>query len=121
MTNKLTKFKAGELLAIHEEKSNQDYGWMSMLTAKDRYSQSRRSLMQVCTTYGVPTRCLAEGSQVLFSQPAFDHVLLTADELQNTNPEDTAQMRLETIKQEEEQKIREKYRREYEQKLNASL
>lgn len=121
MTTKLTKFKDGELLAIHQEKCNQDYGWMSMLTGKDRYSQSRRSILQICTAYGVPTRCLTETGQVLFSQPAFDHCLTVCKELQNTSNEDTTTMRLEKIKAEEEQKVREKYRRQYEEKLNASL
>ena len=77
-----------------------------MLRAKEVYSQSRSSLFNICTTYGIPMRQLSHHGQLLMSQPAFDHVLLTATELESTSETDTAMAKLERINKEAEDQAR---------------
>ena len=115
--NKLTKFKAADLMAIHNEKCNEGYGWLPMLRAKETYSANRSVLMRFCESYGVPTRQLDTRGQLLMSQPAFDYVLTMATELQGTHLEDNAIARLDSIRNQEEQVVRAKIRAEFEEKL----
>ena len=98
----LTKYKKADLIKIHTERATSSYHWISLLNAKAVYSQSRSSLFSICTTYGIPMRQLSHHGQLLMSQPCFDHVLLTASELESTSENDTAMAKLERINKEAE-------------------
>ena len=117
---KTTQFKEADLLKIHADRANENYHWLSILKAKEVYSQSKTSILDVCHTYGIPLRQLSTHGQLLMSQPCFDHILTHAKELASTSQEDTGQARLQRLRAEAENEVRADLKREFKAKLEAA-
>ena len=70
--------------------------------------------------YGLPQLVADSHSKPAYSLPALEAVLESVPEMHNTTFGDTNRDRLEQIKQEAEDEVREKLRSEFEAKITAN-
>jgi len=118
--SKLTQYDKQDLLKVHTDKATENYNWLSLIAAKQIYSQNRSAILNVCHTYGVPMRQLSDHGQLLMSQPAFDYVLTMTPELESTSEGDTAMAKLARISKEAEDEARAELKAEFKKKLEQA-
>jgi len=70
--------------------------------------------------YGLPQLVADSHAKPAYSLPALETILEAVPEMHNTTYDDTNRDRLEQLKQEAEDEVREKLRREFEAKITAN-
>ena len=109
-----------KLLQIHRDTRESGWSWATAAAIKDRYSISGQTLAMMHQRYGLPQLVADSHSKPAYSLPALEAVLESVPEMHNTTFGDTNRDRLEQIKQEAEDEVREKLRSEFEAKITAN-
>ena len=119
--NGITQYKPADLEKLHTDEATAGAsGWISLIRAKEVFSQSRSAIIDVCHTYHVPLRQLSNHGQLLMSEIAFNYVLTHTPELASTSEQDTGQARLQRLRSEAEQEVKAQMKKEYLAKLEAT-
>jgi hypothetical protein len=107
------------LMEVHKNTRESGFSWVSMADVKTTYQMRSQTLMELINKYGVPVIYNSSQTHPLVSLPALEYVLENATVLHSTSADDTAQNRLETLKAEAEEQVREKLRNELEAKFQS--
>jgi hypothetical protein len=107
------------LMQVHRERRESGFSWISAAAVKEIYQMRSSTLMELVNRYGIPMIYNSSQTHPLVSLPALEHVLEMATVLHSTSADDTAQNRLETLKAEAEEQVREKLRNELEAKFQS--
>jgi hypothetical protein len=108
------------LMEIHRKERQPGWSWATAPEIKERLSISGHTLGLLHQRYGLP-QLVADGhSKPAYSLVALEHILETVPEMISTSAQDTNRDRLEQIKQEAEDEVREKLRSEFEAKITAN-
>ena len=109
-----------KLIKIHRDTRESGWSWATAAVIKDRYSISGQTLAMMHQRYGLPQLVADSHAKPAYSLPALEIILESVPEMHNTTFDDTNRDRLEQIKQEAEDEVREKLRREFEAKITAN-
>jgi glycine betaine/choline ABC-type transport system substrate-binding protein len=107
------------LMEVHKNTRESGFSWVSMAAVKENYQMRSQTLMELINKYGIPVIYNSSQMHPLVSLPALEHVLENATVLHSTSADDTAQNRLEVLKSEAEEQVREKLRNELEAKFQS--
>jgi hypothetical protein len=107
------------LMEVHKNTRKSGFSWISMADVKLTYQMRSQTLMELINKYGVPVIYNSSQTHPLVSLPALEYVLENATVLHSTSADDTAQNRLEVLKSEAEEQVREKLRNELEAKFQS--
>jgi hypothetical protein len=107
------------LMEVHKNTRESGFSWVSMADVKTTYQMRSQTLMELVSRYGIPMIYNSSQMHPLVSLPALEYVLENATVLHSTRANDTAQDRLETLKAEAEEQVREKLRNELEAKFQS--
>ena len=109
-----------KLLQIHRDTRESGWSWATAAVIKENYSISGQTLSMMHQRYGLPQLVADSHAKPAYSLPALETILESVPEMHNTSFEDTNRDRLEQLKQEAEDEVREKLRREFEAKITAN-
>ena len=109
-----------KLIKIHRETRESGWSWATAPVIKDNYSISGQTLAMMHQRYGLPQLVADSHSKPAYSLPALEVILESVPEMHNTTYDDTNRNRLEQIKAEAEDQVREKLRSEFEAKITAN-
>jgi hypothetical protein len=107
------------LMEVHKNTRESGFSWVSMADVKTTYQMRSQTLMELVSRYGIPMIYNSSQMHPLVSLVALEYVLENATVLHSTRVNDTAQDRLETLKAEAEEQVREKLRNELEAKFQS--
>ena len=109
-----------KLIKIHRDTRESGWSWATAAVIKENYSISGQTLAMMHQRYGLPQLVADSHAKPAYSLPALEIILESVPEMHNTSFEDTNRARLEQLKQEAEDEVREKLRREFEAKITAN-
>lgn len=109
-----------KLIKIHRDTRESGWSWATAEAIKGTYSISGQTLAMMHQRYGLPQLVADNHAKPAYSLPALEIILESVPEMHNTSFEDTNRARLEQLKQEAEDEVREKLRREFEAKITAN-
>ena len=109
-----------KLIQIHRDERKPGWSWASATDIRDNYHITGQVLLMMHQRYGLPQLLSDRNAKPVYSLPALEHILESVDEMHDTYIEDTNRDRLERLKAEAEDQVREKLRNEFEAKLTAS-
>jgi hypothetical protein len=107
------------LMEVHRNTRESGFSWISTSRVKDEYQMRSQTLMELVSKYGIPMIYNSSQTHPLVSLPAVEYVLENATVLHSTRADDTAQQRLEKLKEEANEQVREKLRNELEAKFQS--
>lgn len=122
-TPKITKtdINYDKLIKIHRDTKKEGFSWIGGQDIKAQYSLRNGTLEELQHRYGIPMIHMDRQTHAIYSLPALEYVLEHATILHGTHHEDTAQARLDAMKAEEEDKVRERLRNEFEAKISTPV
>jgi len=109
-----------KLIQIHRDTRKPGWSWASATDIRDSYHITGQVLLMMHQRYGLPQLLSDRNAKPVYSLPALEHILESVDEMHDTYTEDTNRDRLEKLKAEAEDQVREKLRNEFEAKLTAT-
>ena len=109
-----------KLIKIHRDTRESGWSWATAAVIKENYSISGQTLAMMHQRYGLPQLVADSHAKPAYSLPALEALLESVPEMHNTSFEDSNRDRLEQLKQEAEDEVREKLRREFEAKITAN-
>ena len=107
------------LMKVHKETREAGFSWVSSAEVKEKYCMRSQTLMELVNKYGIPTIHSSTQTHPIVSLPALEYVLQEATVLHATSESDTAQNRLNALRVEAEQEVKDAMRAELENKLQT--
>ena len=109
-----------KLIKIHRDTRESGWSWATAPVIKENYSISGQTLAMMHQRYGLPQLVADSHAKPAYSLPALETILESVPEMHNTTYDDTNRNRLEQIREEAENQVREKMRSEFEAKITAN-
>ena len=107
------------LMKVHKETRESGFSWISYARVKEEYCMRSQTLTDLVNKYGIPTIHNSSQTHPIISLPALEYVLENATILHGTDNGETAQQRLNALKAEAEQEVKDAMRAELENKFQT--
>ena len=107
------------LMKVHKNTREAGFSWISYAKVKEEYCMRSQTLAELVSKYGIPTIHSSTQTHPIISLPALEYVLENATVLHATSESDTAQNRLNALRVETEQEVKDAMRAELENKLQT--
>ena len=107
------------LMKVHKETREKGFSWISAAKIKEEYCMRAQTLTELVNRYGIPVIHNNSQTHVLVSLPSLEYVLENATILHTTSDSETAQNRLDALKKEAEQEVKDAMRADLENKFQS--
>ena len=106
-----------KLMQIHRDTRQPGWSWATGAEIKEQYSISGHTLSLMRQRYGLPQMVADNHAKPAYSLPALEHLLESVPEMLSTTIEDTNRDRLEKLRAEADQEVKDALRSELEAKF----
>ena len=107
------------LMDVHRKTREAGFSWISSAKVKEEYCMRSQTLTELVNKYGIPIIYNSSQTHPIVSLPALEYVLENASVLHATSDSETAQQRLNALKAEAEQEVKDAMRAELENKFQT--